>query len=85
MLHELRQLVQLVQSANSYSLVGAGSFITTQRYSDQQVPSNRKTHNSLKNPNPPNPRHLNSIISQNQFTNSIIPVPPASDESLSLD
>ena len=48
----------------------------TQLYPDQQVPLNSKTHNSLRHLNPPDPRHPRSIISQTEFANSIIPVPP---------
>ena len=43
----------------------------TQRYLGQQVPLSRKIHNSLRCPNPPNPRHPRSIISQNEFANGI--------------
>ena len=47
--------------------VGAGSLMPAQRCPDQQVPSNSKTHNSLRHPNPPNPIHPHSIPSQNQI------------------
>jgi len=58
--------------------------MTTQHYSDQRVLPNSKIHNSLRHSNPPdltredppNPRHPRSILSQNQFASSIIPVPP---------
>ena len=49
---------------NNYSFVGASSLMPVQRYSDQQVPSNSKIHNSLRCSNPPNPRHPRSIIAQ---------------------
>jgi hypothetical protein len=55
--------------------VGAGSLMLIQRYSDQQVPLNSKTHNSLRPLNPPNPRHLRSTLSQTEFASRIIPVP----------
>jgi hypothetical protein len=57
--------------------------MTMQRYSDQQVPLNNKTHNSLRQTNPPNailydsadhredPSSPRSIPSQNEFANSI--------------
>ena len=35
------------------AFVGAGSLMPVQRYSDQQVPSNSKIHNSLRRLNPP--------------------------------
>jgi len=43
----------VVQSTNNHSFVGAGSLMTMQRYSDQQVPLNSKIHNSLRHLNPP--------------------------------
>jgi hypothetical protein len=48
----------------------------TQRYPDQQVPLNSKTHNSLRHLNPPDLRHPRSIISQTEFANSVRNVPP---------
>ena len=35
------------------AFVGAGSLISTHRYSDQQVPLESKIHNSLRRSNPP--------------------------------
>jgi hypothetical protein len=37
----------------------------TQRYPDQQATPNSKIHNGLRRLNPPNLRHLHSILSQN--------------------
>ena len=64
-----------VVSAGAF--VGAGSLMTTQPYSDQQVPLNSKTHNSLMHLNPPNSiRVICVLLSQTEFANSIRNVPP---------